>query len=122
MPAYEAAARTFLDGVAIALEVAAALVIVIAGARAFAAFLPALLSRRMHNRAPENLRHQFGRSLLLGLDFAIGADIVKVAIDPTFQTALVTGLVVLIRTALTLVLELEVRRGGDAPPADRRGA
>ena len=122
MATLDAAARTFLDAVAISLEVAAALVIVIAGARALIAFVPALVSRRMHNRAPENLRHQFGRSLLLGLDFAIGADIVKIAIDPTFQAALVTGLVVLIRTVLTAVLELEVRRTSDDSRAERGGA
>lgn len=111
MAAIEAYAFAFIGAVAVALEVAAAFVIAFAALRAFLAFLPASV-RRDHDegRTMLPLRHRFGRSLLLGLDFAIGSDILKTAIAPTMDGVLVTGLVVVIRTVLTLVLEHELAR------------
>lgn len=57
-------------------------------------------------------RKQLGRSILLGLELLVGADIVRtVAENPTLQKAAVLGTIVLIRTFLsfTLVVELEGR-------------
>jgi uncharacterized membrane protein len=56
-------------------------------------------------------RHALSNAILLALDFAIGADIVKVAANPEFSTVLVVGGVVAIRIALTLVIVWELRRG-----------
>ena len=57
-------------------------------------------------------RQRLGRSILLGLEFLVGADIVRtVAEQPTLAKAAVLGAIVLIRTFLsfTLVVELEGR-------------
>lgn len=91
----------------LALEGAAALVILVAGARALVAFARSLL-RHAPGTRPE--RRRFADGLLLALDFTIGADVLKLAIRPSFESALLVGAVVLVRTVLTLVLEYELRK------------
>ena len=48
------------------------------------------------------MRRYFGRSILLGLEILIAADLIRtVAVDPTLQNVLVLGLIILIRTFLS---------------------
>lgn len=55
------------------------------------------------------VRRYFGRSILLGLEILIAADLIRtVAIDPTLQNVLVLGLIILIRTFLSFTLEIEI--------------
>ena len=55
------------------------------------------------------LRQSLGRGILLGLEFLIAADIIyTVAVELTFQTVGVLAIVVLIRTFLSLTLEVEI--------------
>lgn len=55
------------------------------------------------------LRQSLGRGILVGLEFLIAADIIyTVAIELTFATVGVLGIVVLIRTFLSFTLELEI--------------
>ena len=50
-----------------------------------------------------------GRAILLGLEFLIAGDIIRtVATAPTFQSVGILGGIVLIRTFLSLALNLEV--------------
>lgn len=54
-------------------------------------------------------RRSLGRSILLGLELLVAADIIRtVAIAPTFESVGVLGLIVLIRTFLSFTLELEI--------------
>ena len=54
-------------------------------------------------------RQQFGRSILLGLELLVAADIIRtVAITPTLQGVAVLAGIVLIRTFLSFSLELEI--------------
>ena len=54
-------------------------------------------------------RRVLGRSILLGLEFLVAADIIKtVAVAPTLESVAVLGLIVLIRTFLSWALELEM--------------
>ena len=54
-------------------------------------------------------RRQLGRSILLGLELLVAADIIRtVAVTPTVRSVLVLGLIVLIRTFLSFSLELEI--------------
>lgn len=58
------------------------------------------------------LKRNLGRSLLLGLEILVAADIVRtVALEATLQSVLALGLLVLIRTFLSwaLVVEIEGR-------------
>jgi hypothetical protein len=51
----------------------------------------------------------FGRSILLGLEFLVAADIIRtVAVQPSLENVAVLGLIVLIRTFLSFSLEVEI--------------
>lgn len=55
------------------------------------------------------LRKYFGRSILLGLEILVAADLIRtVAVEPTLANVLVLGLIVLIRTFLSFSLEIEI--------------
>lgn len=59
----------------------------------------------------EPTRQRLGRGLLLGLGFLVAADIVHTAaVEFTFETVAVLGLIVLIRTVLSFTLEVELTR------------
>ena len=59
--------------------------------------------------AYERLRTNIGRTILLGLEVLIVADIVlTVAIDQTIESALTLGIIVLVRTFLSFSLEIEL--------------
>jgi uncharacterized membrane protein len=54
-------------------------------------------------------RQDVGRAILLGLEFLIAGDIIRtVVVAPTIQNVVVLGLIVLIRTFLSLSLQLEI--------------
>ena len=56
-----------------------------------------------------DFRSNLGRSILLGLEFLVAADIVNtVAIQPTVQSLIVLAGIVLIRTFLSFSLEVEI--------------
>ncbi len=55
------------------------------------------------------LRRYFGRSILLGLEILVAADLIRtVAVDQTWENVLSLGLIVLIRTFLSFSLEVEM--------------
>ena len=54
-------------------------------------------------------RQDVGRAILLGLEFLIAGDIIRtVVVAPTLQNVVVLGMIVLIRTFLSLSLQLEI--------------
>jgi uncharacterized membrane protein len=54
-------------------------------------------------------RQDLGRAIVLGLEFLIAGDIIRtVVVAPTLQNVLVLGLIVLIRTFLSLSLQFEI--------------
>ncbi|EWT02574.1 hypothetical protein N865_02635 [Intrasporangium oryzae NRRL B-24470] len=54
-------------------------------------------------------RQQLGRTILLGLELLVAADIIRtVAVTPTLESVAVLGLIVAIRTFLSFSLELEI--------------
>ena len=55
------------------------------------------------------LRQDLGRGILLGLELLVAADIIRtVAVDPTLENVSVLGLIVLIRTFLSMALQVEL--------------
>jgi uncharacterized membrane protein len=76
-------------------------------------------------RSYQPYRRQLGRSILLGLEFLVAADIIRtVAVAPTFTDLGVLALIVVIRTFLSFSLELEISgrwpwQQQAEPPADR---
>lgn len=78
---------------------------------ALAAFVSAGASYRRVGavRAYEGARRNVGRAILLGLELLIIADIVlTITVDPTLESALALGLIVLVRTFLSFSLEVEL--------------
>jgi uncharacterized membrane protein len=70
-------------------------------------------------------RQDVGRAILLGLEFLIAGDIIRtVVVAPTLQNVMVLGMIVLIRTFLSLSLQLEIegklpwQRDVGRPPQD----
>ncbi|WP_330968829.1 DUF1622 domain-containing protein [Lysobacter sp. A3-1-A15] len=70
-------------------------------------------------------RQDIGRGILLGLEFLVAADIIRtVAVRPTLDGVLVLGLIVLIRTFLSMALQVELEgrwpwQSRDAAPAQQ---
>ena len=84
-------------------------VIVIIGGALIATYT--YLSKLKHETESsyEAFRRQLGRSILLGLEFLVAADIIAtVAIKPSLESVSILGLVVIIRTFLSFSLEIEL--------------
>jgi uncharacterized membrane protein len=59
--------------------------------------------------AYRRLRQDIGRAILLGLEVLVAADIIRtVAVTPTLTSVAVLGAIVVIRTFLSMSLQLEV--------------
>lgn len=85
-------------------------------------FLVRLLRQRSLRSAYEEVRLVLGRGILLGLEFLVAADIVHtVAVELTFQTVGVLAIIVLIRTFLSVTLELELTGRWPWQKADETG-
>src|SRR5215470_6988586 len=70
-----------------------------------------LAARRAHKTGNyySLYRQDVGRAILLGLEFLIAGDIIRtVVVAPTLQNVVVLGIIVLIRTFLSLSLQLEI--------------
>ena len=75
------------------------------------AFALALVTWRRTDggRAFKTLRDSLGGAILLGLELLVAADIVKtVTSTPSLTDAAILGLIVLIRTVLSISIEIEV--------------
>lgn len=85
--------------------VAIILGVIVATLMAAGALLRKAAGREVYHRYRERL----GRSILLGLELLVAADIIRtVAVTPNFSSVGVLGLIVLIRTFLSFSLELEI--------------
>jgi len=111
--------------VAVGIEVLAITIIVLGAIVTTAHFLTRLLKAGDFDESYRRFRSNFGKAILLGLEFLIASDIVgTVAVGPTFQDLGVLALLVVIRTFLSFALELEItgrwpgRRpeAGESPP------
>lgn len=72
-------------------------------------FLLSLVRKERARDAYTEYRHGLGRAILLGLEFLVAADIVRtVAVELTLESVATLGLVVLVRTFLSLALEVEM--------------
>jgi len=69
----------------------------------------AMIAGQVAGEAYRVVRTVFGRSILLGLEFLVAADIIRtVAVDPSLENVGVLGLIVLIRTFLSFSLQVEI--------------
>ena len=112
------AASKAVDGVGVAIVVVGLVV-------ASAMFISRALRSNQFDPIFRSYRQGLGRAILLGLEFLVAGDIIRtVAVDPSFQSAGVLALIVLIRTFLSMALQVEIEgrwpwqpREPDRPPA-----
>jgi len=102
-----ACAALFVEGIAVAVIVFGAL-----------ETLAHLAARLMRERTPgwrRSLFVGFGRWLILGLEFALAADIVRTVISPTWNDIGQLAAIALIRTFLNYFLEKDLGGAGFGP-------
>lgn len=108
--------KTFAGYAALGVEIAAVLLIVIGGAEALYNMLARFFTLRVTPGIRKETWGRFGVWLLLGLEFELGADIVRTAISPTWNEIGQLGAIAGIRTFLNYFLEKDIERyGGQAP-------
>jgi uncharacterized membrane protein len=126
--ASSSAGTTILEWIeigALAIEILAVVTIIFAILYSFGRYLVQAILHPGTGEWYKLLKLSLGRSLLLGLEILVAADIVRtVALEATLESVAVLGLLVLIRTFLSwaLVVEIEGRwpwraQPGQAPPA-----
>ena len=98
--------RTVVEQVGLVIDAAGVLVVVVG-------IVVAAIRLLIRSSAPigkyKQFRQDLGRGILLGLEFLVAADIIRtVAVTPTLESVLVLGLIVVIRTFLSLALQMEV--------------
>jgi len=105
-PIGEVAAEV-VEAVGVAVDVTGVLAIVVGAL--VAGFVAVRGLARREEGIYRRFRRQLGRSILLGLELLVAADIIKtVAVQPTFENVAVLGMIVVIRTFLSWSLELEM--------------
>lgn len=95
--------------VATGIEAAGIIAIVIGAIASTMMFLRRLFSGQSFRQSYPAFRSDLGRSILLGLELLVAADIVgTVVVDPTFENLGVLSIIVAIRIALSFALEVEI--------------
>lgn len=93
-----------------AVEIVGTAIIVVGAFGTLGAFLIGLIKGSADRTTlVADFRSGLGRSILLGLEFLVAADIINtVAVEPTIESLLVLARIVLIRTFLSFSLEVEI--------------
>jgi uncharacterized membrane protein len=102
----------WVEHAATGMELLAVAIIVIVILVATVRYVCQILTRWADAITYRHYRHQVARTLLLGLEILVAADVIRtVALELTLQNVLILGLLVLIRTFLgwSLVVEIEER-------------
>ena len=112
--------RALMEVVGTAVDAVGVLIVVAGALFATARFL---FGPRDEPAGPyRRYRQDLGRAILLGLEFLVAGDIIRtVVVAPTLENVVVLGLIVLIRTFLSMALELELEgrwpwQRGEASP------
>jgi uncharacterized membrane protein len=98
-----------MEGTAKAVEIVGVTIIVVGGVIALVRGGVELLRGTEVSKIYRGLRSFLGRSILLGLEVLVAADLIRtVAVDPSIENVVVLGLIVLIRTFLSFSLDVEI--------------
>lgn len=103
-------------------------VLVIAGGMLIAAWRLAAGARGAEAMDVRRFRQEFGGAIVLGLEFLVAGDIIRtVVVAPTLENVAVLAVIVLIRTVLSMALQVEIEghwpwQRQDSGPASRAGA
>jgi len=90
-------------------EAVGATIMVVGGLVALLGYVAAAARPADRAGAYQKLRRNLGRVILLGLEVLIVGDIVRtIVVDPTVESVVVLGLIVVIRIVLSFSLEVEI--------------
>ena len=96
-----------VEAVGKGVDMAGVLIIVVGAAASSVLFVGRARTGRLSD-AYAPYRRSLGRAILLGLEFLVAGDIIRtVAIAPTFGSVGVLGVIVVIRTFLSVALQVE---------------
>jgi uncharacterized membrane protein len=99
--------RDLMELIGMAIDAVGVLIIVVGAVLATFRFLTA--GKSGPGIAYRLYRQELGRAILLGLEFLIAGDIIRtVVVAPTLENVLILALIVVIRTFLSMALQLEV--------------
>lgn len=102
--------RQAIETAGLVADVVGVVVILVGAVASFAIFAREVIRQRLFPEAYRGLRHSLGRSILLGLEILVAADIIRtVAVEPTLQSVAVLAGIVAIRTFLSFSLEVELQ-------------
>jgi uncharacterized membrane protein len=105
--------KTIAGYLALGIEAAAALLIAIGAAEALVHVLPAEFRGQPSPGVRRDAWIRFALWLMLGLEFELGADVIRTAISPTWNDIGQLGAIATIRTVLNYFLEKDVEKYGD---------
>jgi uncharacterized membrane protein len=102
-------ASEFFERVTVVFEVTGVLVLFLGLVWSALVSAISLQRRRGMHASVRTFRTVFGGALLLALEILIAADLTRtVTVDPTLDNVLVLGVIVLIRTVLSISLDIEI--------------
>ncbi len=99
----------FMTNVSLGFEIAGVFAIVAGFVFALVRAVLALARPAPNVSAYDVLRNTFGRSILLGLEFLVAADLIRtVTVALTLENLAILGVLILLRTFLSWSLEVEI--------------
>ena len=106
----------FANFAALLLEGGAALLILIGAIGSFARIVMAVAMPKGRMGAELRVWTRFGIWLMLGLEFELGADVIRSAISPTWNAIGQLAAIAVIRTFLNYFIERDVDKGAAVSP------
>lgn len=98
--------RGLIEYVALGIEIAGIAIMVLG---AFYAFWRYMFGKHESGSSYRTFRHDLGKAILLGLELLVAGDIIQtVTVEPTMEQVLTLGVIVLIRTFLSVSLQVEL--------------
>jgi uncharacterized membrane protein len=98
-------------------EFAAVVVVAFGAAEAFVRLVPIVVTPTAPHGARKAIWRRFGTWLLLGLEFALAADIIGSVVSPTWEDIGQLGAIAVIRTFLNYFLEHDLEKAERAEEA-----
>ncbi|WP_226065072.1 DUF1622 domain-containing protein [Kaistella polysaccharea] len=99
--------RNYIEYSARALEILGIITIVFGTLNAIGQFL--FNAQSVSPRSYKILRQELGKAILLGLEILVAGDIIATVVtDPTLERVVILAIIVLIRTFLSLSIQVEI--------------
>ena len=98
-----------MSGAVKVFELVGVAILIVGSIAAFGGYALELVRGTARLTAFKDLRASLGRSILLGLEVLVVADIVRtIVVEPTLESAATLGVIVLVRVLLSFAIDVEV--------------